>query len=164
MRKLTCLLLILPSLALGQKVLMQWDFENVSNNTCVEHETGIADMIEGNFEQAPGVAGKGLRLDGFTTRVVRRAADLRTPGGDFTVEAWVSLGEYPWNWCPVITTESNEVKGYRLNIGPLGQVSLEVAIGEQWICCTSAEETMPLRKSPRDASSTCRTGTAVSPT
>ena len=40
----------------------------------------------------------------------------------------------------------DEVKGYRLQIGPLGQVSMDVAIGEQWISCTSAQETMPLRK------------------
>jgi hypothetical protein len=143
---LFCAILITPFMAMGQNVLMQWDFENITKRTCIEPETGITDTIEGNFEQATGVAGKGLRLDGFTTRVVRSGADLKTPRSDFTVEAWVSLGEYPWNWCPVITTESDEVKGYRLSIGPLGQVSLEVAIGEQWICCTSTEETMPLRK------------------
>jgi hypothetical protein len=62
------------------------------------------------------------------------------------VEGWVSLGEYPWNWCPVLTTESNEVKGYRLMIGPWGQVSFETAIGEQWIPATSAPESIPLRK------------------
>jgi hypothetical protein len=56
------------------------------------------------------------------------------------------LGEYPLNWCPVITTESDEVKGYRLMIGPYGQVSFETAISEQWIACTSANETIPLRK------------------
>ena len=131
---------------MGQNVLMQWDFETIANKTCIEPATGIADVIEGNFEQAPGVAGKGLRLDGFTTRVVRSAAAVKNPGNDFSVEAWVSLGEYPWNWCPVLTTESDEVKGYRLAIGPAGQVALEVAIGEQWVCCTSAEQTLPLRK------------------
>jgi hypothetical protein len=31
-------------------------------------------------------------------------------------------------------------------IGPYGQVSFETAISEQWISCTSANETMPLRK------------------
>ena len=139
-------ILLTPFMAMGQKVLMQWDFDHLTNHTCVEPETTIADAIEGNFAQAPGVVGKGLRLDGFTTRVIRKADDLQNPGKDFTVEAWVALGEYPWNWCPVLTTESGETKGYRLTIGPMGQVSMELAIGEQWICCTSAEEAMPLRK------------------
>ena len=93
-----------------------------------------------------GVTGKGLRLDGFTTRVIRKGEDISKPGAAFSIEAWVSLGEYPLNWCPVITTESDEVKGYRLLIGPYGQVSFQTAISEQWISCTSASEAMPLRK------------------
>ena len=125
---------------------MQWDFENIKNRNTIDVSTNSTDTIEGNFEEAAGVAGKGLRLDGFTTRVIHEGSDLKNPGNEFTIEAWVALGEYPWNWCPLITTESNEVKGYRLMIGPMGQVSLQTAIGEQWISCTSANETLPLRK------------------
>jgi len=142
----SCLLFLPPVMTMAQKVIMHWDFENITNRTCVEPSTGIADRIEGNFEAAPGVAGKGLRLDGLTTRVVRDGAAMKNPDQDFTIEAWVSLGEYPWNWCPVITTESDEVKGYRLMIGPAGQVALEAAVAERWITCASAPETISLRK------------------
>ncbi len=137
---------IIPFFALSQEPVMKWDFENIKNRNSIDFITNITDTIEGNFEEADGVAGKGLRLDGFTTRVIRQEPNLKRPGIEFTIEAWVALGEYPWNWCPVITTESDEVKGYRLMIGPLGQVSLQTAIGEQWISCTSANETLPLRK------------------
>jgi hypothetical protein len=140
------LYIVTPLLAMGQKPIMQWDFESIRNRNIIEASTNIADTIEGNFEEAAGVTGKGLRLDGFTTRVVREDSDLIKPAKEFTIEAWVSLGEYPWNWCPVITTESDEVKGYRLMIGPMGQISLQAAIGEQWISCTSSDETLPLRK------------------
>ncbi len=136
----------MPLLAMSQNPIMHWDFENIRNRNSIEVLTDIGDTIEGNFEEATGVAGKGLRLDGFTTRVVRKSSDIKNVASEFTIEAWVSLGEYPWNWCPVLTTESNEVKGYRLMIGPLGQVSLQTAIGEQWISCTSDTEVMPLRK------------------
>jgi hypothetical protein len=132
--------------SMAQIPVMGWDFENVKNRSAVETSSNIADTIEGNFEWVEGVTGKGLRLDGFTTRVIRKGKEIMKPGAAFTIEAWVSLGEYPLNWCPVITTESNEVKGYRLMIGPYGQVSFETAISEQWISCTSANETMPLRK------------------
>ena len=142
---LSCLFLLTPLLTMGQKVIMQWDFENITNRTCIEPATGVGDTIEGNFEAAPGAVGTGLRLDGFTTRIVRADAKVKTPGDEFTVEAWVSLGEYPLNWCPVITTESKEVKGYRLMIGPAGQVALEAAVEERWITCASAQETIPLR-------------------
>jgi len=140
------LITAIPLFAMSQKPIMQWDFENIKNRNSIEFSTNIADTIEGNFEEAAGVSGKGLRLDGFTTRVVREESDLKKPAGDFTIDTWVSLGEYPLNWCPVITTESDEVKGYRLMVGPMGQVSLQAAIGEQWISCTSAAETLPLRK------------------
>lgn len=132
--------------AIAQKPVMIWDFETISNRNTIETNTNIGDTIEGNFELADGVSGKGLRLDGFTTRVIRNGKHINKPGSEFTIEAWVSLGEYPLNWCPVITTESDEVKGYRLMIGPYGQVSFETAISEQWITCTSANETIPLRK------------------
>jgi hypothetical protein len=143
---LFCLFLASPFLTMGQKTIMQWDFENITNRNCIEPATGVADTIEGNFEVAPGVVGKGLRLDGFTTRVVREGKNLVKPGAEFTIEAWVALGEYPLNWCPVITTESDEAKGYRLLIGPYGQASFEVAIGEKWIVCSSAQGTLPLRQ------------------
>lgn len=135
-----------PHATMAQTPVMTWDFESVKNRTAIEVSTNIADTIEGNFEWVEGVAGKGLRLDGFTTRIIRHGKDIQKPGTAFTIEAWVSLGEYPLNWCPLITTESDEAKGYRLQIGPYGQVSFETAISEQWISCTSANETMPLRK------------------
>jgi Concanavalin A-like lectin/glucanases superfamily len=131
---------------LAQTPFIKWDFEMIKNRGVIEAATNITDTIEGNFELVEGVTGKGLRLDGFTTRVIRKGEDINKPGTAFTIEAWVSLGEYPLNWCPVITTESDEVKGYRLMIGPYGQVSFQTAISEQWISCTSASETMPLRK------------------
>ena len=147
MKKLLLLIfIVIPIIAISQKPVMRWDFENIKNRNSIEELTSIADTIEGNFEEAAGVVGKGLRLDGFTTLIIRERSDLKKPEKEFTIEAWISLGEYPWNWCPVITTESNEVKGYRLMIGPLGQVSLQTAIGEQWISCTSGKETLPLRK------------------
>ena len=137
---------IAPNAMLAQTPVIKWDFETIKNRGVIEASTNITDTIEGNFEWVEGVTGKGLRLDGFTTRVIRKGEDIRKPGAAFTIEAWVSLGEYPLNWCPVITTESDEVKGYRIMIGPYGQVSFQTAINEQWISCTSANETMPLRK------------------
>lgn len=131
---------------MAQAPVMSWDFENLPNRSINETSSNNKDTIEGNFEIAQGVTGNGLRLDGFTTRVVRKNSEIIKPGNELTIEAWIALGEYPLNWCPVITTESDEIKGYRLLIGPYGQVSFQTAISEQWISCTSADEEIPLRK------------------
>jgi hypothetical protein len=130
----------------AQNPALYWDFENIENRTTIEVVSGIGDTLEGCFTEAEGVRGNGIRLDGFTTCLRRDAEHTTRLADEFTVEAWVALGNYPWNWCPVLTTESNEIKGYRLMLGPLGQVSLEGAIDEQWISCSSGQKVLPLRK------------------
>jgi hypothetical protein len=130
----------------AQNILLSWDFEEITNRTTLEKVSGIADTLEGNFKMAEGIKGNGLRLDGFTTNLKHTDRNMPVPGDDLTVEAWVSLANYPWNWCPVLSTESNETKGYRLMIGPHGQASMQVAIGEQWISASTERLTLPLRE------------------
>jgi len=142
------LLMILVSqvtYSFAQNPKIHWSFEKTGNQRTQEVIGGKFDTLEGFFMEAPGIKGKGLRLDGFTTCLRGTGTGQIGAKKEFTLEAWIALGEYPWNWCPLLTTESDEVKGYRLMIGPLGQVSLECAIGEQWISGTSEEEAIPLR-------------------
>jgi len=129
----------------AQDPIMYWDFEKNVKGTSIEVVSGLADAWEGHFMEAEGVKGIGIRLDGFTTCLRHDAKNTKRPDDEFTIEAWVALGNYPWNWCPVLTTESHEITGYRLMLGPLGQVSLQGAIDEQWVSCSSEQEVMPLR-------------------
>lgn len=139
-------LLMIYSPSVAQDPILSWDFNEIQNRTTHEKVSGRTDTLEGNFSIAEGIKGKGLKLDGFTTRLIHTDRNLPVPGEEITVEAWVSLANYPWNWCPVLTTENNETKGYRLMIGPHGQVAMQVAIGEQWISCTTERLTLPLRE------------------
>ena len=127
-------------------ILDQWNFENIAERKSIEERGLVSDTIEGNYKIASGVKGSGLRLDGFTTRVVRKSEEYRMPGDSFTIGCWVALGSYPWNWCPVLTQETPNTKGYKLMIGPHGEVSLQVAVKGQWISCTSAERMVELRR------------------
>ncbi len=124
------------SLAFSQGKLMSWDFDSVNT----------ADTLEGYYSYIDGSVGKGLLLDGFTTRVVRKSSEVKRVGKEFTIQASIALGNYPWNWCPIITTEGQINSGYRLMVGPLGQISMQVAISEQWIVCTTPTEVLPLRE------------------
>ncbi|WP_158870038.1 LamG domain-containing protein [Maribellus comscasis] len=133
-------------MSVAQSPILSWDFSKVNNRSIAEQQSGIPDTLEGNFNLAAGVKGKGLKLDGFTSRLIHNDSELPIPGEEITVEAWVALGNYPWNWCPVLTTESNEIKGYRLMIGPHGEASFQTAIGGQWISCTTERLSIPLRK------------------
>jgi hypothetical protein len=130
----------------AQTPQIHWNFEKNTNRQTIEAVGGKADTLEGYFGEAPGVKGQGLALDGFTACLKSTGTRQLKGLKEFTVEAWIALGEYPWNWCPILTTESNEIKGFRLMVGPLGQAALECAIGEQWISCTSSRDALPLRK------------------
>ncbi len=134
------------NVSVAQAPVLSWDFSKIDNRNATELQSGVADTLEGNFTITEGVKGRGLKLDGFTTRLIHDNPALPVPGEEITVEAWVALGNYPWNWCPVLTTENNETKGYRLMIGPHGEASFQTAIGEQWISCTTERLILPLRK------------------
>jgi len=143
------LLVVIPGLASSlpdDDPLMHWTFDRTDEGASHWADPGSPDLLEGNASPAPGVVGDGLRLDGFTACVRRAAEHVARPSGDFTVEAWVALGAYPWNWCPLITTEGAGPAGYRLQLGPLGQASLQVAIDGEWASCSSEESAIPLRR------------------
>jgi hypothetical protein len=145
-KKLATILLVVCAVkAAAQDPKAHWTFEILDGSKTPEVVSRTMDTLEGNIERAPGVRGNGLRLDGFTTCLRTSGPNRVVTGDEITVEAWIALGEYPWNWCPVLTSESDEVKGYRLMIGPLGQASLECAVGGQWLACTSARDAIPLR-------------------
>ncbi|HOW84608.1 MAG TPA: LamG domain-containing protein [Candidatus Aminicenantes bacterium] len=145
-KKLAVIILaVCAARAAAQEPRVSWSFETLDGARTTESVRKAADTLEGNVEKAPGVRGLGLRLDGFTTCLRAPGSDRVVTGDEITVEAWVALGEYPWNWCPILTSESDEVKGYRLMIGPLGQASLECAVGGQWLACTSERGSIPLR-------------------
>ena len=55
------LCVLLTTAAVAQKPVMTLDFETVKDGKAIESATQIADSIEGHFEQAAGVRGKGLR-------------------------------------------------------------------------------------------------------
>jgi len=91
----------------------------VISGKTLEVINGQWDSLEGNFAVTAGVESRGLRLDGFTTRLRATGTTPLKIKDEVTVEAWVALGEYPLNWCPIITTETAEVDGYRLDDRPL---------------------------------------------
>ena len=130
----------------AQNPEVHWDFEKIQKGRILEKIKNKWDVLEGNYGEAPGIRGRGLRLDGFTAALRAQETKTPAPGKELTVELWLALGEYPWNWCPALTAEKDGVGGYRLQIGPYGQVSMEVNIDENWVLAASKRESIPLRK------------------
>jgi len=79
-----------------------WRFDQQQGTVAIDSVGGVSDSIRGNFGYADGVTGKALRLDGYTTGVVRKAKDAPSLSEAFTIEAWVALQTLPWNWTAIV--------------------------------------------------------------
>jgi len=105
--------------------------------------SGRADPIAGNFRLVRGISGTGLKLDGYTTAVVRAAADAPPLNGAFSLEAWIALAAYPWNFCPIAARRSGDA-GFAFSVGPRGELSFSASDEGEWLDCVSAP-VLPLR-------------------
>jgi hypothetical protein len=114
-----------------------WRFDEGEGKAAVDNVTGKQDAIERNFWRFPGVSGRAVKFDGFTTRIVRQAGDAPRLEDGFTIEAWVVPQAYPWNWCAIVNQEKEHKVGYFFGIDDIGHVGLHVAIDGKWYECNS---------------------------
>jgi|GEM_PF-179850 len=69
----------------------------------LETESGWICRVNGNCALwKQGVSGTALAFDGYHSVVVCPASRAPEIKDQLTVEAWVVLGAYPWNWAPVV--------------------------------------------------------------
>jgi hypothetical protein len=123
-----------------------WTFDSAEECMVVDRAADRDDRVEGNFKIIGGPVGRSLLFDGFTTVIERPAAAAPRLDGEFSVEAWVAQGAYPWNWCPIVTQQRDEQAGYAFSVGPRGEVRLQVAMDGMWQSCTSEDWVLPLRQ------------------
>jgi len=147
---LVLLMICLSSAALSAApeagVVARWSFEKSGLEIARDTVSGITDTIEGTYKQPRGIVGSALKLDGYTTCIVRPSSDAPRLKGNMAASAWVAFGAYPWNWCPIITQSQANEKGFSLSAGPKGQVRLELCVDGTWQSCTSRDFTIPLRQ------------------
>jgi len=122
-----------------------WKLDEAAGKVAIDSVTGKRDAILRTFRYLPGVSGTAVKFDGFTTRIVRRAADAPRLTDGFTIEAWVVPQAYPWNWCAIINQQKEHMAGYFFGIDDIGHVGLHLAVDGKWYECTS-EKTIPFMK------------------
>jgi hypothetical protein len=136
-------LALLPWLAAGfpaaaaEGPVAWWRFDD---RTAADSAGGGTDAIAGNHAFMPdGVRGGCLRFDGFTTLVRREAARAPNPARGFTLQGWVALAAYPWNWTPLLTQRDGEVRGYSFGIDSTGHFGLQLAADFRWTSCLAVD-------------------------
>jgi hypothetical protein len=114
---LTCGLGISIPHAQERDLIAKWSFQRDQGETVPDSVHGAMGKIGGFYKYVQGVTGSALRFDGYTTSVTIPAREAPSVGTDgFTVEAWVALNTYPWNWVPVADQEREEQEGFSFGI------------------------------------------------
>jgi len=112
-----------------------WKFDVQS---ALDSAGNVTDDIEGNFKFMPaGVRGGCLRFDGFTTLFRRKAAKVPDLNKGFTLQAWVAMAAYSWNWTPILAQRDGDTRGYSFGIDSTGHFGLQLAADYRWTTCTS---------------------------
>ncbi len=127
-------------------LIAKWSFQQNQGDTVRDSVHGAQGRIDGFRAYVHGVTGSALRFDGYTTSVSIPAREAPSVGADgFTVDAWVALNTYPWNWVPVVDQEREEQEGFSFGIDAFGHLGLRASIDGQWKSLTSTER-LPLKK------------------
>jgi len=91
------------------------------------------------YESVAGVKDQALLLDGYTTHVTPRGENTVNISDDFSVEAWVALGAYPKNWCPIVdhqqAVSDGYFHGYFFGFDAMGRLMFRIATNgkEEWL-------------------------------
>jgi len=135
-------LIVVTNCNAQDKPLAWWTFGSNDGKTVIDKVSGVSDTIKGNYWFSDGVSGKCLKLDGYTTHVVRSAEKTPVLGKTFTIEAWVAPQTYPWNWTGIVDQEKNHKEGFFFGLNAEGKVGLGIAVGEEhkWLMCVSGEK------------------------
>jgi len=119
-----------------------WKFDEGEGTVAVDNISGEKDPIMRTFWYRQGVSGNAIKCDGFTTHIVRDAAEAPSLKNAFTVEAWVAPQAFPYNWCAIVNQEADHKAGYFFGVSELGQIALNVAVDGKWVECAT-KKTIP---------------------
>jgi hypothetical protein len=131
---MTLFILCLSFPLFGQKVglVAHWKFDNIrvelKELKMVRGETFLpreifgyvknsVDGKEGDYngkflKQNKGVKGGAVLMDGNTAYIQLMEDDVPRVKGDFSVEAWIAMGAYPNNVCPIVDNQRDPAEGY----------------------------------------------------
>ena len=113
------------------------------DNTTVENISGNKYQIYGLAKYVPGVKGTAFKFDGFSSYIegtpdIKGEDDELEIPREISVEAWVALGAYPWNWAPILTIGKYKITGFYFGIDSRGRVGFHMSDATSvWHECNS---------------------------
>jgi hypothetical protein len=120
------------------------DRELIENCYTTEIISGNRFKINGLAKYVPGVKNSAIKFDGFSSYVEGNLTGLNESllRDNISIEAWISLGAYPWNRAPIITAGRYEITGFYFGIDSKGRLGFHVSDGTStWHECNSKLDT-----------------------
>jgi len=108
-----------------------WSLDEGKGRQTREDKTKTECSVSGHgAEWRTGVAGTALEFDGYTTRIELPAAKAPKVTNKLTLEAWVAVAAYPWNYTAIIQQGDviDEGKGWFLGFDADGKPTVAVMI------------------------------------
>ncbi|MFC1739670.1 LamG domain-containing protein [Planctomycetota bacterium] len=97
-----------------------WKFDEAQGDVAVESVSGEKGTVEGHKSLwEKGVSGTALQFDGYNSIIRLSAARGPKVSSALTLEGWIAIGAYPWNWAPIVQQaddvpeELKQLKGRR---------------------------------------------------
>jgi hypothetical protein len=139
----------------GQDPVLWWKFDTITNGTLTEEVGSQQDIVKGYHRLVQGVKGNALKLDGYTTSVIRDAAKVPDFNDGLAIEAWIALQALPWNWSGIVSQGGNIILPITpgpeyehkifFGVDAHGHLGFKLNINRQLYECVS-EEKLPLLK------------------
>ena len=157
-----CFFLIQTLLLADDPLIFHWDFNegaqevHSTSGEDEDEERVLSECIQGDFYKVgglpvvvPGVCGNAIKFDGFssyiegvpTLPIVQIEEDEFEPEipREISIEAWVALGAYPWNWAPILTIGKYKITGFYFGIDSRGRIGFHVSDATSvWHECNSS--------------------------
>ncbi len=123
-------------------------YGEIEATTTSEEITSTHFHIYGLAKYVNGVEGNAMKFDGFSSYVEGNIfkdfeededEEKEFPIPDaISIEAWVSLGAYPWNWAPIITIGKYKITGFYFGIDSHGRLGFHMSDATSvWHECNS---------------------------
>ncbi len=127
---------------------ISWSFDEGKGRTVGESVTGAGCDIQGHAAiWRAGVSGASLVFDGYTTKVALPAGKAPKIARQVTLEGWIAIAAYPWNYTAVVQQGDviNDGNGYFLGIDADGKPTIAAMIGgaKRVLVADKAEHRIP---------------------
>jgi len=108
-----------------------WKFDEAFGDSTIEAISAHRSEIHGPKSLwKKGVSGTALQFDGYNSYVSLPENQVPEISAGITLEAWLAIGAYPWNWTPMV--QQGDGEGFFRGLNARGYPGMSLMIGEKW--------------------------------